>query len=287
VTANLPTDLLRNFVAIVESGSMAQACERVCVTQSALSLQMKRLTEIVRAPIFLRHRRGLLLTPAGEELLVFARGILDLNDRAIASIGQDVHTGPARLGLSQDFATPILSGVLVRFMRQHPEVRLQVRVSTTMTLNAEFAAGLHDIMVGIGSPEEADVVGAAQMVWCGDRRLADAAEIPLAIMETPCLFRDAALSALTSGGRALRIVLETPSVAVLRAAVEGGLAVTCRTESFMPGPQGGFEIAGAPLPRVGFVIRDNVAANPLILRLSALIRRTMAELEVDLHPPKA
>ena len=278
MTANLPTDLLRSFVAIAENGSMAQASERACVTQSALSLQMKRLAEIVQARIFERHRRGLLLTPAGEELLVYARGILDLNDRALAAVGREAHTGPARLGLSQDFAAPVLSNVLVRFMRQHPEVRLQVRVSTTVSLNAEFAAGLLDIMVGIGALDDEDVVGGSQMVWCGDPRLAEGADLPLAIMESPCVFRDAALAALAQAGRTHRIVLETPSVAVLRAAVEGGLAITCRTASFLGGPQSTFEISGAALPKVGFVIRESGAANPLILRLSGLIRRTMADL---------
>lgn len=276
--ADLPTDLLRSFVAIVEAGSMTQAADHICVTQSALSLRMRRLAEIVGAPIFARHRRGLMLTPAGEELFVFARGILDLNDRAIASIGQDIGAGPARLGLPQDFAAPLLSGVLVRFMRRHPDLRLQVRVGNTPALNAEFAAGLLDVMLGIGAPDDPCAVSTAPMTWCGDPALAKAAEVPLAIMDGPCLFREAALATLAAAGRAHRIVLETPSVAVLRAATDAGLAVTCRTAAFL-GDHCGFDIPDAPLPSVGFLARENPSASPSVLRLSGLVRTALREIE--------
>jgi DNA-binding transcriptional LysR family regulator len=58
MATNLPTELLRSFVAIVDSGSMLKATERVFVTQSALSLQMKRLEETVLTPLFHRDGRG-------------------------------------------------------------------------------------------------------------------------------------------------------------------------------------------------------------------------------------
>lgn len=280
MTPNLPTELLRSFVSIVESGSMMAASDQTCVTQSALSLQMKRLAEIVRTPIFERRRRRLLLTTAGEELLVFARGILDLNDRVMASIGREVRAGPARLGLPQDFAVPLLSGVLVRFMQKYPDIRLQVRVSNTTNLGAEFSAGLLDIMLGLCGPEDTGTVSTAQMEWCGNPRLSNKTELPLAIMESPCLFRDAALTALEKAGRPHRIVLETPSVAILKAAIDGGLAITCRTASVFGGKQNTFEIKGAPLPKVGFLMRENSAANPLILRLSEYIRQGMCDLEI-------
>lgn len=279
MTVNLPTDLLRSLVAIVEAGSMIRASERVCVTQSALSLQMKRLAEIAQAPIFERHNRGLLLTPAGEELLVYARGMLDLNDRALASIRRDTIAEPARVGIVQDFAEPLLSGMLVHFLGQYPEVRLQLRVASTTALNAEFKAGLLDVMLGLGSPDDPDAVGATQMAWCGHPRLATSAELPLAIMEPPCLFREAALASLEQAQRPYRIMLETPSVAVLKAAVEAGLAVTCRTAALGGGKTAALEIDSAPLPKIGFLMRESPAANPVILRLSAMLREGLARLD--------
>ena len=76
MVTNLPTELLRSFVAIVDSGSMLRATERVFVTQSALSLQMKRLEETVLTPLFHREGRRLVLTPAGQTLLPRAREMM-------------------------------------------------------------------------------------------------------------------------------------------------------------------------------------------------------------------
>jgi len=78
MTTNLPTTMLRSFVAIVEAGSMLGAAEQVFVTQSALSLQVKRLEELVQQPLFLREGRRLSLTAAGEILLGYARRVLAL-----------------------------------------------------------------------------------------------------------------------------------------------------------------------------------------------------------------
>ena len=114
MATNLPTELLRSFVAIVDSGSMLKATERVFVTQSALSLQMKRLEETVLTPLFHRDGRRLTLTPAGQALLVHAREILALNDRAVVALTGDALVGPVRVGLVQDFAETLLSGVLAR-----------------------------------------------------------------------------------------------------------------------------------------------------------------------------
>src|SRR5919201_4412066 len=86
MAVNLPTELLRSFSAIVDSGSMLRATERVFVTQSALSLQMKRLEDTVQAPLFHRDGRRLVLTPAGQTLLAYARDILAMNDRAVSAL---------------------------------------------------------------------------------------------------------------------------------------------------------------------------------------------------------
>jgi DNA-binding transcriptional LysR family regulator len=75
---NLPTDPLRSLVAIVDSGSMLKATETVFLTQSALSLQMKRLEELVQQPLFTRRGRRLLLTDAGQSWVTQARQMLDI-----------------------------------------------------------------------------------------------------------------------------------------------------------------------------------------------------------------
>jgi DNA-binding transcriptional LysR family regulator len=272
MAVNLPTELLRSFTAIVDSGSMLRATERVFLTQSALSLQMKRLEETVQTPLFHRDGRRLSLTPAGETLLAFAREILAANDRAVSSLNGDVLAGPARVGLVQDFAETLLSGVLSQFAQLNPEAQLQVRVGGTLELLDLLRSDRLDVVLGMGPEDDASAVRTAPMQWLGDASLARSEVLPLAVLERPCRFRDAALAALDAAGRPYRIVLETPSLSVLRACVDSDLAITCRTDVFSEREIG--EAEGAPLPglpRVAYVRHTRADPHPTIGRLAELI----------------
>jgi DNA-binding transcriptional LysR family regulator len=277
MATNLPTELLRSFVAIVDSGSMLKATERVFVTQSALSLQMKRLEETVLTPLFHRDGRRLTLTPSGTALLGHAREILALNDRAVVALTGDALVGPVRVGLVQDFAETLLSGVLARFTQLNPEVQLQVRVAGSPELLDLLNGDRLDVVLCMGAPEDAAAVRVAPMVWHGDPELAKRPVLPLAILEPPCRFRDAALAALERDGRPYRVALETPSLSALRAAVEAGLAVTCRTALFRPLTTP-IEAGLPATPQVAYVLRAGPAPHPSIARLSDLMHAAALEL---------
>ncbi|MGR4863338.1 LysR substrate-binding domain-containing protein [Caulobacter sp. LARHSG274] len=277
MATNLPTELLRSFVAIVDSGSMLKATERVFVTQSALSLQMKRLEETVLTPLFHRDGRRLVLTPAGQALLVHAREILALNDRAVVALTGDALVGPVRVGLVQDFAETLLSGVLARFSQLNPEVQLEVRVAGSPELLDLLSGDRLDVVLCMGAPDDPHAARVAPMVWHGDPDLAKAAVLPLAILAPPCRFRDAALAALERDGRPFRVALETPSLSALRAAVEAGLAVTCRTALFRPGTPP-IEAGLPAVPQVAYVSRIGAAPHPSIARLSGLMHQAALEL---------
>jgi DNA-binding transcriptional LysR family regulator len=150
MAVNLPTELLRSFAAIVDSGSMLRATERVFVTQSALSLQMKRLEDIVQVQLFRRDGRRLGLTPAGTALLEFAREMLAVNDRALAALTGDTLNGPARIGVVQDFAETLLAGVLARFAELNPDTQLQVRVGGSAELLELLASDRMDVVLCMG-----------------------------------------------------------------------------------------------------------------------------------------
>jgi len=276
MAVNLPTELLRSFAAIVDSGSMLRATERVFVTQSALSLQMKRLEETVQAPLFHRDGRRLVLTPAGQSLLVFAREILSINDRAVSALNGDVLAGPARVGMVQDFAEALLSGVLARFADLNPETQLQVRVGGTHELLELLNSDRLDVVLAMGAADDPAAIRTAPINWVGDARLIEADVLPLAVLEPPCRFRDAALQALDAAKRPYRIVLETPSLSVLRAAIDAGLGVSCRTSVFSRQ----FITAGAlpPLPHVAYVRHTAAQPHPTIGRLANLIRAAVTDL---------
>jgi DNA-binding transcriptional LysR family regulator len=279
MAVNLPTDLLRSFAAIVDSGSMLRATERVFVTQSALSLQMKRLEETVQAPLFHRDGRRLVLTPVGHTLLAFARELLAVNDRAVAAVTGDALVGPARVGLVQDFAETLLSGVLSRFAQLNPESQLQVRVGGSQELLDLLATDRLDIVLCMGSAEDAAAIRTAQTVWLGEDTLLEHDVLPVAVLEKPCRFRDALIATLEQSGRPYRIVLETPSLSVLRAAVNAGLGVTCRTEIFASHRLSSDLAATLPaLPDVAYVRHVRTTPHPTVSRLAELIRAAVLEL---------
>ncbi|USQ98305.1 LysR substrate-binding domain-containing protein [Caulobacter sp. RL271] len=278
MVTNLPTELLRSFVAIVDSGSMLRATERVFVTQSALSLQMKRLEETVLTPLFHREGRRLVLTPAGQTLLPRAREILALNDRAVVALTGDALAGPARVGVVQDFAETLLSGVLARFTQLNPDTQLQVRVAGSPELLGLLEADRLDVVLCMGAADDPHAARVVPMVWHGESALAESDVLPIAILEAPCRFRDAALAALERDGRPFRVVVETPSLSALRAAVQAGLAVTCRTSLFLPDRAPLASNRLPPLPDVAYVQRTNDTPHASITKLAQLIHAAALDL---------
>lgn len=277
MAVNLPTELLRSFAAIVDSGSMLRATERVFVTQSALSLQMKRLEETVQAPLFHRDGRRLVLTPVGQSLLTFAREILATNDRAVAALTGDALAGPARVGLVQDFAETLLSGVLSQFVQLNPDVQLQVRVGGSQELLELLKSDRLDVVLCMGAGDDAAAIRVAPTVWLGDETLLEDEVLPLAILEEPCRFRDAALAALKAAGRPYRVVLETPSLSVLRAAVNAGLGISCRTQMFSNRLITGAEHALPALPSVAYVSHTRANPHSTITHLADLMHTAVLD----------
>ena len=234
---NIPTDLLRSFLAIVDSGSMAHAKEVILLTQSALSLQMKRLEDLLQQRMFQRNGRSLTLTAAGEELAGLARELLEVNDRIVARLGTEVDPRPLQLGLVGDFADTVLPGVLAAFAQRHPRQRLRVTVDGSAGLIDAFERSQLDVALCMGHHRElrrgsSQVVAQAQMVWIGAAHLASCAELPLVLLEAPCAFRTALLERLDLHQRRYRIVLETPHLPGLVAALRAGIGVSCRTDLY-------------------------------------------------------
>ena len=161
MSVNLPIDLLRSFAAIVDSGSMLRATERIYVTQSALSLQMKRLEDIVQVPLFRRDGRRLGLTPGGTAFLSFAREILVANDRARSRLEWRRSHWASADRFVQDFADTLLSGVLSRFAELNPDTQLQVRVGGSAELLELLASDHMDVVLCMGAENDPAAVQTA------------------------------------------------------------------------------------------------------------------------------
>jgi DNA-binding transcriptional LysR family regulator len=270
MTVNLPTNLLRSFVTIVDTGSMLSAADRVFVTQSALSLQIKRLEELVQQSLFQREGRRLSLTRPGQVLLEYARRVLSLHDEAVVAISTGSFSGPIRIGMVQDFADTLLSGLLSRFAELHPDAQIYARIAGTAELLTQLERNQLDIILGFASSDDPNAIRVAPMHWYGDAELAAQQVVPLAVLEKPCRFREAAIASLDAAGRRYRLAVEAPNLSTLRAAVNAGLGVTCRTEMFdRKGELSPLE-ALPPLPHIACVIHQRAHADATKSRLADL-----------------
>jgi DNA-binding transcriptional LysR family regulator len=275
---NIPTTLLRSFVAIVDSGSMLSAADQVFVTQSALSLQIKRLEELLQQTLFSREGRKLALTRSGETLLDYARRILNLHDEAIAAISSGTFAGPLRIGMVQDFADTLLSGLLARFAELHPATQIYARVAGTAELQAMVERSQLDVILGFAAADDPAAVRVAPMAWYGEPVLAAQSIVPLAVLEKPCRFREAAVAALEAAGRPYRIGVESPNLSALRAAVEAGLGITCRTAMFLGQPEPVTAGTLPELPDVGCIVVEAAAADEATRRLTELTTEVVRKL---------
>jgi DNA-binding transcriptional LysR family regulator len=252
----------------------------VFVTQSALSLQIRRLEDIVRQPLFHRDGRKLRVTAAGEHLLETARQILALNDRVLASLQGQALSGTVRIGLNQDFAEMFLPGVLRDFVTAHPDVQMQVRIGGSQELLDAMRADQLDVVLCVRAAGEPQSIKTGPMEWLGDAGLLERDVLPLALLEPPCVFRATALRVLEEAGRPFKIVVETASLSGVRAAVQAGLAITCRNPLFID-PELMSVLQGTDLPAlpsVCFALFTHPHASPAAKHLAGLVRSTVTSL---------
>lgn len=274
---NLPTNFLRSFVAVVDTGTMKNASEHVYVTQSALSLQIRRLEDLLQRQLFVRGAR-LTLTPAGKLLLDYARRILKLHDEAISAVSVGKVVGPTRVGMVQDFADTLLGGLLSRFAELHPDSQIYARVAGTVELQELLQQREIDVVVGFGDPDHPAAIAVAPMSWYGDPELLERSVIPLAVLDKPCCFRDAAIMSLAENGIPYRIAVETPNLATLRAAVDARLGITCRTHIFRPHMERLDERKLPALPQIAAIVQTNGKLGDAAQGLTELAREMVRTL---------
>ena len=146
MTALLDVDQLRTFIAIAETGSFTRAADIVHKTQSAVSMQMKRLEERLDRAIFARDGRASKLTEDGERLLDYARRIVKLNVETIAAFSDEL-TGRVRLGVPDDYADRYLPEIMARFSRAYPGVELTVICEESICLLERIKANEIDLAI--------------------------------------------------------------------------------------------------------------------------------------------
>lgn len=237
---NLDLDLLRTFVTIADTGGFTRAGDQLGRTQSAISLQVKRLEEMLGRMVFERSSRTLRLTADGEKLLSHARQMLRLNDEAIADLLEPDVAGLVRLGVPEDFATVHLPVVLAAFTEAHPRVELEVTCDLTLNLLDRFRTGDFDLVLvkrEPAAPLRGVRVWREPLVWVGrdGGNIAEDQSVPLIVSPQPCVYRKRAIEALEEAGKRWRIAYTSTSLTGTQAAVKAGLGVTVLPREMIPG----------------------------------------------------
>lgn len=231
--------LLRSFVAIIDTGSFTRAGERVHLTQSTISQQIRRLEQQLGCPLLDRSGRQVVATAEGEKLLGLARRILAL----LAQAEEQVTEGSVALslGVPEDFAAGAITPVLAAFARDYPEVRLEVQSGLSHEIWQRFEAGELELALvkqtrGKGSPLAS---WREPLVWVDSRDwpARERDPLPLVVFPSEGLYRRQMTEALDGLGRRWRIAYVSASLASLQGAVSAGIGVSLLPKRLMPADQ--------------------------------------------------
>lgn len=234
---NVDTLLLKSFIAVAETGSFSRAADIVGRSQSAVSLQIKKLEEGLRCNLFDRTNRDIALTEQGEVFLGYARRMIELQWEAFSRLNEPDVKGEITFGVPEDFATHYLSGILASFSKHHPHVQLHVICDLTLNLMDGFHKGDLDIVLVKRDPES--VKGGTRvwkepLVWAAVEHYQPKDPIPLVLAPQPCIYRARALGALDRMRKSWDIAYTSPSLAGTIAAVRAGLGVTVLPANMLP-----------------------------------------------------
>lgn len=234
---SLDIDTLRTFLACTSAASFAEAGERVHKSQSAVSMQMRRLEEAVGRPLFVKRGRRNHTTDVGAELRDYAERIVRLNDEALGRFNPRAVSGRLRVGSPDDYAEAFLPQVFARFALAHPDVEVAIECRGSDDLAAMVRAGELDIAIVTVGPELAGVerIHTEPLRWLAppDRPVEHERPLPLAIWQPGCVWRALTLEALERAGIEHRIAYTGWNGTALMTTVRAGLAVTALPAGFM------------------------------------------------------
>jgi DNA-binding transcriptional LysR family regulator len=234
----LNVDLLRVFIAVAESGGFTRAASVLHRSQSAVSMQIKRLEEILGVSVFDRNGTSIQLNAEGEIFIGYARRILRLVDESISKVNAKKRITSIRLGCIEDYAARVLPRILAEFWSEHPDVQIEVSTGETPELLARLGSD-YDLVLAMhpcGSGE-GRVVCVDALTWVASKMQSphETEPLPVALRPEGCMEREWAILALESAGRPWRCAYVSAGIGTLQTAVEQGLAVGVFKEATITG----------------------------------------------------
>lgn len=234
---DLQIDWLKSFVAAVDAGTLSSAASEVHRSQSAMSMQLKKLESAAGCRLLVRGARQLQLTHEGQTLLGYARRMLDLHAEAQAALQGESVSGLVRLGVPDDYAGKYLTPALKRFAPRHGGVEIQLDCEQSTSLIPRVARSRLDLaLVSRDHVRRGTLLFHEPMVWVGSAQFDvwSRNPLPIAVYEEASLGRRSAIHSLALQGRPYKVVYNSSSLAGQIAAVESGLAVAALTQCSAP-----------------------------------------------------
>ncbi len=280
----LDSELLRTFLAVAESGSFSQGAVRIFRSQSAVSLQIKQLESMLGQAVFQRHARGITLTPTGEKLRHTAQKVVSLLDEAIGELNVNPLRGSVRVGIPDEYGSSLLTSIIARFIRNHPQVELSIRCGFSSDFPEALTKGDIDIAVhSVESiTENMQLLKKEKTFWVTSKNhdVHEQTPVPIALFDRACWWRDSALTALDKAGKQYHLAFSSESVMGITAAVSAGVAVGVVGENSM---RDDFRILTmkdgfAEVPKSMLVLESREGANKtLSLALSQAIKHAFSK----------
>lgn len=237
--------LLKTFLVLAETKNFTQAAKKLYRSQSAISLQVARLEALMGRTFFVRDNRNVALTLEGEQLLGYAKKMLQLEADMFHHFQQPQLTGEVKFGTPEDLATAYLPGILSQFMETYPGVLLNVHCEFTMHLLKGFESQAYDLVLIKQDPQnphpKSELAWKESLVWVWSGHKSNSYLdfqqeniIPLVLSPFPCVYRQRAIDALNQEGIRWRIIYTSPSLAGTIAAVRAGLGMTVLPINMIP-----------------------------------------------------
>lgn len=234
---NLDMTALRSFVTVAETGGVTRAAGQLHLTQSAVSMQLKRLEESLGQNLFDRTGRKVALTAQGEQLLGYGKRILVLNDEVWGRMTDQAFEGEIAFGVPHDIVYPHVPYILKRFAAEYPRVKVQLISSYTRGLQAQMARGEVDVILTTEGPPDAggETLMTGPLVWVGAPGGVAWRQRPLRLaFEHSCIFRSSVQNALNTADIPWEMAVESQQSRTIEASISADLAVHAAIEGTLP-----------------------------------------------------
>ncbi len=254
---NLPIDSLRSFLAVYDSGSVTTAADQIGRSQPAVSLQIKKLEEILETSLFRRVKKRLIPSLEGEKLCARARQIIAINDEIVGEYRKPELQGNVCLGIPSEFAITLIPAILGRFNAAYPHVALEIVSDLSRNLIQMQQQNKYDLILTLhhqSSKVKKNVISSDRLVWVGSQshQVDKSREIPLILAKEGCIYREKVFFHLNKIMRPWRIVHTNPDLSGIKSAIEAGLGITALAKSTVPGSLKILE-ENEHLPPLGYV----------------------------------